>query len=190
MNIKDMLLVSGLPASGKSTLCNKISEKTGYKRLGTDDIRQEFFTDETPSEHKYSKPSLALVYEILYLRCELKMFNAESGLIIDGMHFHPPGWERSSKIAERHGYEMYFIQLIAEYNVLKKRIENRINDVYNSEADSSVLYMYWEKLEKGEMNYATRTESFKKLNFKWFEIDASSYEIINCNSDKPLWLNL
>jgi predicted kinase len=185
---KELILITGLPASGKSTLAEGISEITGYMRLSSDAIRMEYFSSESYRQLKYSEPAKRMVFDILYLRAEMEVLH-HNGVIMDGLHFHPQGWRKVGEIADRVGGEVYFIQLIADYETLAGRIQKRGEDIYDSEADIAVLDRYWGRLENSKLRYPTRDRDFNELGFHWFEIDASTLEVMDRNSDIPEWLH-
>lgn len=184
---KELILITGLPASGKSTLAEGISEITGYRRLSSDAIRMEYFSSADYRQLKYSEPAKRIVFDILYLRAEMEVLH-HNGVIMDGLHFHPQGWRRVGEIADRVGGEVYFIQLIANYDTLAERIQKRDEDIYDSEADIAVLDRYWRRIENGRLRYPTRDRYFKELGFHWFEIDASTLEVVDRSSSVPEWL--
>lgn len=187
MDQKEFILISGLPASGKSTLAEKISNITGYRMLSSDTIRMEYFSSNDYPQVKYSGPAKRMVFDIMYLRAELESMH-RNGIILDGMHFNPQGWQRIKEIADRVGGTVFFIQLIADYHILAERIQNRGEDLHESEADITVLDRYWEKLQSGRLRYPTRVKEFTPFGFRWYEMDASSMSVLASNSDLPEWL--
>jgi predicted kinase len=185
---KELILITGLPASGKSTLAERISEITGYRRFSSDAIRMEYFSSASYRQLKYSEPAKRMVFDILYLRAEMEVIH-HRGVIMDGLHFHPQGWRKIEEIAGRVGGEVFFIQLIADYGTLAGRIQKRGEDIYDSEADIAVLDRYWGRLENGRLRYPTRDNDFRELGFHWFEVDASTWGVMDRNSVVPVWLH-
>ncbi|GEM_PF-2152581 len=187
MEQKQLILISGLPASGKSTIAGEIGRRTGYAVLSSDTIRMEYFSSNDYRQVKYSGPAKRMVFDIMYLKAELEVMH-HNGIILDGMHFNPQGWRKIGEIADRVGGTVFFIQLIADYNTLAERIQKRGEDIHESEADITVLDRYWEKLQSGKLRYPTRIEEFVKLGFRWYEMDALSMSVLAGNWDLPEWL--
>lgn len=167
---KQMIVVNGLPASGKSTLANKIADRKEFIRLSSDETRFFYLgKSQFPANIKYSRFISSMIFDIIYLKAELELFNS-NGVVLDGMFSFPPGWEKLKTIAEKTNSKVFFYQLIASFETLSKRIENRKNDPFCSEADLEVLKKHWEFLEKENFQYPTRNPDFLKLGFRWREI--------------------
>ncbi|MCB1188872.1 MAG: AAA family ATPase [Leptospiraceae bacterium] len=174
MNGKELIVVTGLPASGKSTLANQIAIHKGLSRISSDDIRSFYlYNSNFEPNIKYSKYISAMVFDVIYLKAELEL-TYKNGVVLDGIFFFPPGWERLKEIADRTGSEVFFYQFIGSFETLSTRMKNRNNDPYNSEADIEVLKKHWDILEKNDFQYPTRNPDFLKLNFHWEEIEVKN----------------
>jgi len=187
--MKSFVIITGLPGSGKSTLSRRISSITGWKTLRSDSIRKKYFSSGDICNSKYSNSANRIVFDILYLKCELNL-NAGTGVILDGIHFYPPAWTICKNIASRTGATLYFVLLITDYEILSQRIKNRIRDVYDSEAGLEVLDRYWEKFQKGNIEYPIKTEKFLNLDLNWYEMDAVTLKVRDTNATVPEWLSL
>ncbi len=115
-----LLLLKGLPASGKSTYAKELESK-GWARVNKDDIRKEFFPDYTFKDEK----------EVVYMEdaeiiAELREGN---NVVVDDTNFAPKHQQRLEKIAKEEDadFEVLFIDTPLEECI--KRNRKRANNV-------------------------------------------------------------
>lgn len=115
-----LLMLKGLPASGKSTYAKELESK-GWARVNKDDIRKEFFPDYTFKDEK----------EVVYMEdaeiiAELREGN---NVVVDDTNFAPKHQQRLEKIAKEEDadFEVLFIDTPLEECI--KRNRKRANNV-------------------------------------------------------------
>lgn len=117
---RKLLMLKGLPASGKSTYAKELESK-GWARVNKDDIRKEFFPDYTFKDEK----------EVVYMEdaeiiAELREGN---NVVVDDTNFAPKHQQRLEKIAKEEDadFEVLFIDTPLEECI--KRNRKRANNV-------------------------------------------------------------
>lgn len=111
---KKLLMLKGLPASGKSTYAKELESK-GWARVNKDDIRKEFFPDYTFKDEK----------EVVYMEdaeiiAELREGN---NVVVDDTNFAPKHQQRLEKIAKEEDadFEVLFIDTPLEECIKRNR---------------------------------------------------------------------
>lgn len=87
-----LLIISGVARSGKSTLAHKLSKKLNYSYLGTDDIRfmvEKRFTSEETKLPQETRNTVVWPYVESLVRTRHKFGNAKDGFIIEGDILNP-----------------------------------------------------------------------------------------------------
>lgn len=95
--MKKLVLMIGVPGSGKSTLSQRLIDK-GYRALNADSIREELWGD--PTDQK--EPDR--VFEIFFKRMD-EMLAAGDDIVIDNTNTNPRHREQAISRARAHGYE-------------------------------------------------------------------------------------
>ncbi len=148
-----LILVCGLPGTGKSTVARQISEKAGAPILRTDAVRKEI--TEKP---EYSEEEKRKVYEELFRRAE-SLLRKGKNVIIDGTFYKKTLRNRVSEISERTGKELKMIECVSPEDVIRKRISGGRED--ESEADFGVyekIRDQWEPIESEHITLDTSGE--------------------------------
>lgn len=111
---RKLLMLKGLPASGKSTYAKELESK-GWARVNKDDIRKEFFPDYTFKDEK----------EVVYMEdaeiiAELREGN---NVVVDDTNFAPKHQQRLEKIAKEEDadFEVLFIDTPLEECIKRNR---------------------------------------------------------------------
>ncbi len=139
-----IILVFGLPATGKSWLSQKLSEETNIPYLNTDIIREQM-----GEKGKYDPETKQQVYDELKKQAE-KTLKTEGNVIIDGTFHKAERREEFSEIAKKMNNEIFFIELRAREETVKKRLRSR--DGY-SEADYKVYKQLKSEFESFEAKH-------------------------------------
>ncbi len=77
----NLIIIAGLPATGKTTLANKIAERLHLPVLEKDEIKEELF-DTTGYRNREEKRMLDLAGNAILLRCAEKILKSGQSLII------------------------------------------------------------------------------------------------------------
>lgn len=95
--MKRLILLVGIPGSGKTTLSKKLSEK-GYTTISADAIRQELYGDE--AEQGDPKE----VFDVFYERMD-KILSSGADLVVDNTNLKAQYRQEITERAKPFGYE-------------------------------------------------------------------------------------
>lgn len=115
-----LLMLRGLPGSGKSTYAKELESK-GWARVNKDDIRKEFFPDYTFKDEK----------EVVYMEdaeiiAELREGN---NVVVDDTNFAPKHQQRLEKIAKEEDADFEVLLIDTPLEECIKRNRKRANNV-------------------------------------------------------------
>lgn len=118
---KKLLMLQGLPASGKSTYAKELEATGKWVRVNKDDIRKEFFPDYTFKNEK----------DVVYIEdseiiAELRDGNS---VVVDDTNFNPKHEARLRKIAREEGAEFHVKVIDTPFEECIKRNKKRPNSV-------------------------------------------------------------
>ncbi len=118
---KKLLMLKGLPASGKSTYAKELEATGKWTRVNKDDIRKEFFPDYTFKDEK----------EVVYMEDSEIIAELREGnnVVVDNTHFNPAHQVRLEKIAKDEGAEFELLFIDTPLEVCIKRNRKRANSV-------------------------------------------------------------
>ena len=145
-----LVIVCGLPSTGKSTVSKRIAADSGGKILRTDIIRRELFKEATLDEvlgsddpldynlekvfdaqdaipDKYQEmiwQQKKLVYEELFQRIR-KMLIEDTTVVLDGTFYERSLRERIYTIAKAASTSVYIVECTCPEEVVKARLEKR-----------------------------------------------------------------
>lgn len=133
-----VIMVLGLPGSGKSYFAEKLAQHIGAEYLNSDRIRKVMFQERTYSEAEKLK-----VYEAMLKKMQ-DTIAKEKDVVLDATFYKNKTREPFIKRHE----EIVFIEVWADEKIIQERLkENRLY----SEADFKVYQLIkqnWEPLEK------------------------------------------
>lgn len=116
-----LIIVCGLQGTGKSTVAQKVAQKTGAALLRTDVIRKELFP--TP---KYSAEEMEKVYEEMFQRAKNMLTN--NPVILDATFKTKKLREQARQLAMRSKVPHHLVHVTCDESVVKDRITKREND--------------------------------------------------------------
>lgn len=120
MRTKRLVIMVGVPGSGKSTIASKLAAR-GYVRISADDIREELYGDAKVQGNPKE------VFGIVMDRF-IKAVNRGSCVVIDNTNVTRNTRSRYIKAASRLGYEVFLftmqtdLQTCLQRNRLRKRV--------------------------------------------------------------------
>ncbi|MBN2042654.1 MAG: AAA family ATPase [Candidatus Aenigmarchaeota archaeon] len=152
-----LILICGLPGTGKSTIARYIRDKINAMVLRTDVIRKD-----TIKNPKYSEEEKNKVYEELFGMAEEALKNGKN-VIIDGTFFKKSLRERIVKIANGKG--MKIIECTSPEEVIRERISGGRKD--ESDADFKIyekIRKQWEPVEEDHIILDTSGDWKKEID--------------------------
>ncbi|WP_281541151.1 AAA family ATPase [Maribacter aestuarii] len=149
-----VILVCGLPGSGKSYFASRLAETIHAQYFNSDRLRKELFPKRT-----YSKSETAKVYEILLNKMEAAI-NTNTDLVLDAtFHFKAT---RKPFISKGKG-SIVFIEIQANEDVIRERLKE---DRLFSEADLRVYRLIkeqWEALEQPHLTLQSTNDNIEAM---------------------------
>ncbi|MEE8168463.1 MAG: AAA family ATPase [Candidatus Hydrothermarchaeales archaeon] len=127
-----LVLITGLPGTGKSTISYRLARNIRASVLRTDEVRKRILEPLT-----YSEEEKELVYKATFLIAE-HLLRARRNVIIDGTFYKMELRRRIYSIAAATRSEMTVVECIAPESVIKRRMERRARRRTLSDADYEV----------------------------------------------------
>ncbi|GGD41692.1 AAA family ATPase [Muriicola marianensis] len=124
-----VVIVLGLPGSGKSYFAEKLAGKIEAEYISSDRLRKELFAERT-----YSKAEKARVYEEMLKRTELAISNNKP-VVLDATFYEE---ETREMFLENLGIQTFIVEIQASESLIKERLKKK--RLY-SEADFEVYQM-------------------------------------------------
>lgn len=151
-----IIVVSGLPGTGKSYFCRRLAERLPFLILESDALRKQLFPMPT-----YSAEESAGLFCAIYQLIE-DLLKKGIPLILDATNLEERHRDRIYNIAERTNARMILISVKAPSQLVQKRLKKRLASKRvddNSDADWSV----YQKMKPKE----------QKIYRKHFSVDTS-----------------
>ncbi|GAB7091183.1 AAA family ATPase [Halorubrum luteum] len=135
----DLVVVCGLPGAGKTTVAERISDRSDARILRTDVIRKELFSDPT-----YTEAETEAVYAELLERARDAVLDGRS-VVLDATFAKRQFREDARELAERVANRFELVKVECDESVVRERIERRDGI---SDADFDV-YLHFTELFDG-----------------------------------------
>ncbi|NMC59908.1 MAG: AAA family ATPase [Candidatus Methanofastidiosa archaeon] len=137
-----LIVITGLPGSGKTTIAEALAKEVDAVVLSTDKIRKSMFKNPV-----YNEDDKRIIYDELFSRGR-KYLASGKNVILDGTFYTKSLRKRAKAIAESTCEKIFFIYCETPELLLKERITKR-NDKY-SDADFNVYLKIKEIFEDFE----------------------------------------
>ena len=149
-----IIVVFGLPGSGKSYFAARLAKTIGAVYINSDRLRRELF-----DKRRYTKAEKAKVYEAMIQKME-EASDRNNNVVLDAT-FHK---KQTRDLISEHGkHEVSFIEICAEEAVIKQRLEK---DRPFSEADFKVYQLIkkeWEPMEEQHLILNSTDENLEMM---------------------------
>jgi predicted kinase len=137
-----LVLVCGLPATGKSTVSRNIAGKLKATILSTDIIRKQLFSSPT-----YTKEEKRIIYKVMFLVAEY-LLRSDRNVVLDGTFYKSSLRQQVYNVSKRTGTRLAIVECRATNNNIKRRMgrrSKRKNDP--SDADYEIYKRIREEFE-------------------------------------------
>jgi len=158
-----LVLICGLPATGKSNLARNLTMNMEAQMLNTDIVRKELF--EKPA---YSNEEKELVYDVTFLIVKYLLTNRRN-VIIDGTFYKKRLRNRMREIARDVGTGFKIVECVCPETVIRKRMMRRAErKVTLSDADLDVYNKIKAEFEPIEEDHiVVHTDHYYKENLEY-----------------------
>jgi predicted kinase len=120
-----LVLVGGLPGTGKTTVSRPLAERLGAHRVSSDEVRDELFPRGAATEtDRYRPESVDRVYTEMLRRAELSLGLGEH-VVLDASWLHERHRSAARGLAERAGAALVELRCACPAEVARHRIERR-----------------------------------------------------------------
>jgi len=143
-----VIVLAGLPGTGKSTLARKLARKYGLEHISTDSVRKRIFRDvrrNTFGRGSYSIRQRMVVYDTIYYVLYTLLKNGV-GCVLDGTFYQERLRSKVGRICAR--FDAMFVLVIVDCpdSIINKRFKEREKRTRRtlSDADSQI----YEKFKK------------------------------------------
>lgn len=123
-----LIVVSGLPAVGKSTTAKEMARRFNARFLDSEVIkrvymkRKEFFG---PAKRMYSDRDRLLSYSIMFKKAR-GFLESGRNVVIEGTFYKKSLRDEARKMAKDFGTGFYLIEVTCPEDVIRKRLEKRM----------------------------------------------------------------
>ena len=139
-----LIVIFGLPGTGKTTFATVLSNQLGIKHFNTDIIRSL-----SGKSQQYDKENKALIYDEILKLTSLE-FEKGKSVIVDATFYKKKLRKRFKVLAQEYDTSVKWIEICAGEEVVKKRVSKKRR---YSEADFAVYQMIKSQFEPMEEKY-------------------------------------
>lgn len=136
-----VVIVFGLPGSGKSYFASRLAKKIGAEYINSDRLRKQMF-----ARRNYSNAEKAAVYDEMLQRMAKAIYEKRN-IVLDAT-FHKKAARELFEHDKRLGDTIYFIEVVADEELVKERVALQRPD---SDADFEVYKLIrdqWEAMDQ------------------------------------------
>ena len=155
-----LIVVFGLPGTGKTFLAKELASQLGLKHINTDITRKKIL-----SRPGYTDKEKKLVYDKMFEFISDYLRRGE-GLVVDGTFYKEEYREKLRAIAREANTKPIFVEMTAPEGIVKERTEERSKKSCESDADFAVYQQIrreFEPLGEGHMVIDSTTPLLKQV---------------------------
>lgn len=124
-----IIMITGLPGTGKSTFAKALAEATGGKHLNTDIIR-----DALGKRGQYDTDTKIAIYAEM-LRQTALLLEKDYNVVVDGTFYQKKLRQPYIALAQKYGATVHWMEISADESIIRTRVNGRRE---HSEADFDV----------------------------------------------------
>ena len=151
-----LIIFSGLPATGKTTIAREVAKKTGAVIIRTDVIRKELF-----AVPKYTEEEKEQVYNEMFLRAE-KVLTKGQTVILDANFYLQSLRNRARDVARKFEKKFFIVECMLDEKKVLERMNARSSGSDASDANSIDVYRkiksLWEPIREQHIVIDTSCE--------------------------------
>lgn len=133
-----LVVLFGLPGTGKTTIARALSQELGWMHLNTDVIRAGL-----GKRKQYDEKTKAFIYQKMQDLAETEL-EGQKGVVLDGTFYRETLRDAFRKLGSRHGIPIRWIEVCAEEGIVRNRVSRQRP---YSEADFQVYKKIQEAFE-------------------------------------------
>lgn len=134
-----IIVVAGLPGSGKSYFARRLAERLDAKHINSDAVRKAL-----GASGRYSFEDKLVVYTQMAKMTE-RFLDEQKVVVVDATFYHPAMRDMFLTIAQSRDIDIYFIQITATESLIEERLMKPRED---SEADFQVYKNIRDQLQQ------------------------------------------
>ncbi len=127
-----LVMVCGLPGTGKTTLAKALAEKLDAVHISSDTVRMKMLEERTYSEEEKEK-----VYDAMLVRTE-ELLKEGKKVVLDATFYRKKHRDAVKKLARKTESRFFIVECVTHENLLRERIFARGKKKTESEADFGV----------------------------------------------------
>lgn len=173
MTTKLLIIITGLPGTGKTSLGKRIAEEFHFPFICKDDFKELLFDSLGSKDRDWSKKIGIASYDILY-HVAKEILKADKPLIIE-TNFDPEfANQRVNELQEKYNCTPFQIRCISDGEILFRRFKDRANteERHEGHGDGDNLDEWEPILKKGKIEALN-------IDGEMIDVDTTNFENIN-----------
>ncbi len=178
---KNLIILCGLPATGKTGVAEVIGKNWGHVVVRSDVIRVQVFKERDIFDEKFASnmKNRNLIYEVMFQTAR-SVIEQGMDVLLDATFIKNQQRLKAGEIASNYNLALFIMETKCPEDVCIKRISKRTRDEYESNAITREAY-YNNKNAFEEVDIDSLKKSFPGLDIFHYVIDTSLDGIKNWN---------
>lgn len=152
-----VILLAGLPGTGKSTLARKLARRYKLEHISTDSVRKRIFRDvrrDNFGKGSYSNKQRMVVYDTIYYVL-YTLLKHGVGCVLDGTFYQDQMRAKIGRICARFNAKYILVMVTCPEEIINKRFEEREKRERRtlSDADSKIYERFKQLFEQTKLQH-------------------------------------